>query len=148
MVFFFCKQKTAYEMRISDWSSDVCSSDLWPITPVEAASTSWRRQPRPAATASTTRLTEVSPVLPVKAFALPEFTMMARARPRGSCARHQSTGAEAVLERVSTPATVLPGSSTIRQRSGRPRTEEQTTELKQLMHYSYAVFWLKTTKTT
>src|SRR3546814_13371702 len=27
-MFFFCKQKTAYEMRISDWSSDVCSSDL------------------------------------------------------------------------------------------------------------------------
>src|SRR3546814_21085898 len=26
--FFFCKQKTAYDMRISDWSSDVCSSDL------------------------------------------------------------------------------------------------------------------------
>src|SRR3546814_1091107 len=26
--FFFFKQKTAYEMRISDWSSDVCSSDL------------------------------------------------------------------------------------------------------------------------
>src|SRR3546814_13215840 len=29
-VFFFFKQKTAYEMRISDWSSDVCSSDLQP----------------------------------------------------------------------------------------------------------------------
>src|SRR3546814_4393896 len=29
MIFFFFKQKTAYEMRISDWSSDVCSSDLW-----------------------------------------------------------------------------------------------------------------------
>src|SRR3546814_1576500 len=28
-LFFFFKQKTAYEMRISDWSSDVCSSDLW-----------------------------------------------------------------------------------------------------------------------
>src|SRR3546814_5275260 len=28
--FFFFKQKTAYEMRISDWSSDVCSSDLSP----------------------------------------------------------------------------------------------------------------------
>src|SRR3546814_2865313 len=28
MTFFFFKQKTAYEMRISDWSSDVCSSDL------------------------------------------------------------------------------------------------------------------------
>src|SRR3546814_13697921 len=26
--FFFCKQKTEYEVRISDWSSDVCSSDL------------------------------------------------------------------------------------------------------------------------
>src|SRR3546814_4199666 len=33
--FFFFKQKTAYEMRISDWSSDVCSSDLGP------ASCSW-----------------------------------------------------------------------------------------------------------
>src|SRR3546814_6341588 len=28
MCFFFFKQKSAYEMRISDWSSDVCSSDL------------------------------------------------------------------------------------------------------------------------
>src|SRR3546814_6891054 len=31
VVFFFFKQKTAYEMRISDWSSDVCSSDLCKI---------------------------------------------------------------------------------------------------------------------
>src|SRR3546814_2046394 len=31
LAFFFFKQKTAYEMRISDWSSDVCSSDL--VTP-------------------------------------------------------------------------------------------------------------------
>src|SRR3546814_14477994 len=31
-IVFFFKQKTAYEMRISDWSSDVCSSDLqWPL---------------------------------------------------------------------------------------------------------------------
>src|SRR3546814_9665041 len=30
-LFFFFKQKTAYEMRISDWSSDVCSSDLGPF---------------------------------------------------------------------------------------------------------------------
>src|SRR3546814_2639923 len=40
LLFFFFKQKTAYEMRISDWSSDVCSSDLdmgdqyQPIAPV------------------------------------------------------------------------------------------------------------------
>src|SRR3546814_4164836 len=36
-VFFFCfRQKTAYEMRISDWSSDVCSSDLVPVVLPEA----------------------------------------------------------------------------------------------------------------
>src|SRR3546814_2421896 len=32
LFFFFFKQKTAYEMRISDWSSDVCSSDLQPVS--------------------------------------------------------------------------------------------------------------------
>src|SRR3546814_3971434 len=42
MVFFFFKQKTAYEMRISDWSSDVCSSDLTP----EGEATSGPRQRR------------------------------------------------------------------------------------------------------
>src|SRR3546814_1042933 len=40
-LFFFFKQKTAYEMRISDWSSDVCSSDVLarqqPHFPTEAA---------------------------------------------------------------------------------------------------------------
>src|SRR3546814_1454013 len=36
---FFCKQKTAYEMRISDCSSDVCSSDLliWPMLGIAIA---------------------------------------------------------------------------------------------------------------
>src|SRR3546814_1077850 len=34
-MFFFFKQKTAYEMRISDWSSDVCSSDLFPPAGLE-----------------------------------------------------------------------------------------------------------------
>src|SRR3546814_1679256 len=34
VVFFFFKQKTAYEMRISDWSSDVCSSDLYRPTTI------------------------------------------------------------------------------------------------------------------
>src|SRR3546814_6252692 len=38
--FFFFKQKTAYEMRISDWSSDVCSSDL---TPTSSAGTALSR---------------------------------------------------------------------------------------------------------
>src|SRR3546814_1505665 len=35
--FFFFKQKTAYEMRISDWSSDVCSSDLLDLQALVAA---------------------------------------------------------------------------------------------------------------
>src|SRR3546814_12179713 len=35
---FFFKQKTAYEIRISDWSSDVCSSDLIGMGPVKIAS--------------------------------------------------------------------------------------------------------------
>src|SRR3546814_10405804 len=33
MLFFFFKQKTAYEIRISDWSSDVCCSDLMDVKP-------------------------------------------------------------------------------------------------------------------
>src|SRR3546814_7046241 len=35
--FFFFKQKTAYEMRISDWSSDVCSSDLFGLFTLDSA---------------------------------------------------------------------------------------------------------------
>src|SRR3546814_6232201 len=41
-LFFFCKQKTAYELRISDLSSDVCSSDLPFVFPPNAQT----RQPR------------------------------------------------------------------------------------------------------
>src|SRR3546814_10352050 len=43
MFFFFFKQKTAYELRISDWSSDVCSSDLrtrW--FAIDSSAASWR----------------------------------------------------------------------------------------------------------
>src|SRR3546814_8962761 len=40
--FFFFKQKTAYEMRISDWSSDVCSSDLNPeLNHAASSNESW-----------------------------------------------------------------------------------------------------------
>src|SRR3546814_19497416 len=47
VVFFFFKQKTAYEMRISDWSSDVCSSDLGlPKMPFRAGETFPRRERR------------------------------------------------------------------------------------------------------
>src|SRR3546814_6872359 len=46
MIFFVFKQKTAYEMRISDWSSDVCSSDLETID--RLARGSLAKEPRPA----------------------------------------------------------------------------------------------------
>src|SRR3546814_7125698 len=42
--FFFFKQKTAYEMRISDWSSDVCSSDLNAERPWDSAGVAWLSQ--------------------------------------------------------------------------------------------------------
>src|SRR3546814_21110840 len=46
-IFFFFKQKTAYDMRISDWSSDVCSSDLSRNRRVKAAgSASPARSPK------------------------------------------------------------------------------------------------------
>src|SRR3546814_2230189 len=51
-VFFFFKQKTAYEMRISDWSSDVCSSDLditFDLVPAGAAELGGPVGRRPAA---------------------------------------------------------------------------------------------------
>src|SRR3546814_2868227 len=56
VLFFFFKQKTAYEMRISDWSSDVCSSDLrlaslraegGPLVPVIITSSSNINLPAP-----------------------------------------------------------------------------------------------------
>src|SRR3546814_20585845 len=46
MFCFFFKQKTAYEMRISDWSSDVCSSDLLGITRPSTSSRRMRQMVR------------------------------------------------------------------------------------------------------
>src|SRR3546814_4605037 len=46
LFFFFFKQKTAYEMRISDWSSDVCSSDLAPrLSAASVPGAAKRREP-------------------------------------------------------------------------------------------------------
>src|SRR3546814_6415163 len=45
LCFFFFKQRTAYELRISDWSSDVCSSDLPSLSMAEAARISGLNRP-------------------------------------------------------------------------------------------------------
>src|SRR3546814_9708235 len=114
-VFFFFKQKTAYEMRISDWSSDVCSSDLLPTDNRSAQGASDRLQ----VTCADARrnglafsLKEViQPHLPIR---LPcyDFTPV----------MNHSV--------VSVPLAV--------------RSAEHTSELQSLMRISYAVFCLKT----
>src|SRR3546814_20646729 len=58
-LFFFFKQRTAYEMRISDWSSDVCSSDLLPGTR-ELASTVLDKQVRIGRPTQVTGLAEAT----------------------------------------------------------------------------------------
>src|SRR3546814_2947757 len=76
LFFFFFKQKTAYEMRISDWSSDVCSSDL-------------RNPGRLPSTSEAVQASEVDG-------SLPGFRQPARVdgadRSAGSAARPASTG--------------------------------------------------------
>src|SRR3546814_4508713 len=49
VLFFFFKQRTAYEVRISDWSSDVCSSDLRTWRPASPYGGGASRRPRRAA---------------------------------------------------------------------------------------------------
>ncbi len=60
------------------------------------------------------------PGLPVNTLALPAFTTTARALPPFNAARHQSTGAPGHLLDVKTPATVVPGASSIMTISLRP----------------------------
>ena len=91
-----------------------------PITPVEAIMTCVRGQPSVSATPAAALATVSAPARPVKTLALPALTRSARARPLGSCLRHQSTGAPGMLLRVRTPATVVPGAKRAISMSGRP----------------------------
>src|SRR3546814_2578704 len=118
-VFFFFKQKTAYEMRISDWSSDVCSSDL-------PACASRQPTPRPT-TPAPTMATRGRAEAPLESCPLESW----------SCIRNGIC----VL-----PALALPRSSSTGMFSAGPpfaRSEEHTSELQSLMRISYAVFCLK-----
>src|SRR3546814_1434775 len=114
----FFKQKTAYEMRISDWSSDVCSSDLL---------TAYRQPPMVVVLPETTE--QVSRIL---AWCHAEGVKVV---PRGS-GTSLSGGAlplaDAVLVGMAKFNRVLD-----------IRSEEHTSELQSLMRISYAVFCLK-----
>src|SRR3546814_8330868 len=114
MIFFFFKQKTAYEMRISDWSSDVCSSDL------RAVPGCTRPGPRTRAHAPAVREPpDDRHPGPARA--------SANRRDRKSAFRSRRTGAD---------APPLPPQAANR------RSEEHTSELKSPMRISYAVFCL------
>src|SRR3546814_4269055 len=115
-VFCFFKQKTAYEMRISDWSSDVCSSDLLEhaagrLTAIEINSTYYSSQ-KPES-----------------------FAKWAAATPEGFVFTAKAS-------RYSTNRRVLAEAGP----SVEKRSEEHTSELQSLMRISYAVFCLKKKK--
>src|SRR3546814_5916448 len=123
LYFFFFKQKTAYEMRISDWSSDVCSSDLGRQhrrgaagRPLPGRLPQTRRHDAPRAR----RRAAWRPV-PVRHH-LRRAARNARAV-RPGCAGGWSAGLVAVVDPV--------------------RSEEHTSELQSLMRTSYAVVLLK-----
>src|SRR3546814_4528254 len=116
--FFFFKQKTAYEMRISDWSSDVCSSDLVRDRPVRLGQEHAAALLQPAGGAGP---------------GLGEGRRRRVARPGNRHQRH------AAADRHGVPI-LQPVSAHDR------RSEEHTSELQSLMRISYAVFCLKKTK--
>src|SRR3546814_10069361 len=132
VVIFFFKQKTAYEMRISDWSSDVCSSDL--IRIVHNGQTEMFRQeagdsdmPRSSHSAMLDWFQELG--LPVNA------------------SRSVVAGAEGLLEfyaDIGGSRAALPFD--IDGVVYKVRSEEHTSELQSLMRISYAVFCLKKKK--
>src|SRR3546814_3743107 len=85
VVIVFCfKQKTAYEMRISDWSSDVCSFDL-----AMQAATLARREDRPSASSSPRQTASSSAPKTTKSLAL-QFTPLSSNRIATSGSSHSA----------------------------------------------------------
>src|SRR3546814_7125883 len=123
-MFFFFKQKTAYDMGISDWSSDVCSSDL-----VTAERVYLEQIARPGCAAGSQLRRRRHTVCKLQGLDwLPRRDSGVTAFGRGNSRRER------------------PASG--RWRTG-CRSEEHTSELQSLMRISYAVFCLKKkTKTT
>src|SRR3546814_8358568 len=119
--FFFFKQKTAYEMRISDWSSDVCSSDLG-------------------------ELDEGQPVR--REIAGQGEAGLAQAL---QCAGLRRLAPQKVRQHLTRLAVRCAGGEEGDQRlclaQRQSRSEEHTSELQSLMRNSYAVFCLKKKRT-
>src|SRR3546814_8055368 len=127
-VVFFFKQKTAYEMRISDWSSDVCSSDLAPCTSGKIASS---RHWRPQHDRDAGRVSRPGARLAGKS--------CRRIWDRGTPRSDGRTGSGA-----RPPLAAAEGRQWLcrHQLAKGIRSEEHTSELQSLMRNSYAVFCL------
>ena len=91
-----------------------------PITPVEQTTTSPAEMPSACAVAAAMARASCMPRAPVQAFALPELTTIARARPSARCSRESTTGAAARRLRVKAPAALALPSQATRARSGAP----------------------------
>src|SRR3546814_1846174 len=122
---FFFKQKTAYELRISDWSSDVCSSDLDLDFTREVLADVLRANDRKITIDEIQRRV-------AEHFRIKPADMVSARRAR-EVARPRQVAM--YLAKRLTPRS-LP-------EIGRRRSEEHTSELQSLMRISYAVFCLK-----
>src|SRR3546814_4684685 len=128
VLFFFFKQKTAYEMRISDWSSDVCSSDLLIET--------FERKPAEQADA----IVEITHRREKCLFLVAPFNRCRVLDP--PMRRHRAAGPDRT---GLAGGIVANGENEIEFRGIRTselRSEEHTSELQSLMRISYAVFCL------
>src|SRR3546814_20193443 len=105
--FFFFKQKTAYEMRISDWSSDVCSSDLDPRPEAEVVGD--RARERDVETIGVAVLVDelVGRVVRVAADSQGAGCVVAGSRGPGQCQHQQSDRAQSAQAPRSSHACVL-----------------------------------------
>src|SRR3546814_1202483 len=137
-LFFFCKQKTAYEMRISDWSSDVCSSDLGDCEPFpddkRAAAllkAAGKAAPKLDATALAAALQDAW-----RAFHRGDLKAAFDA---GSALG--PVGASVAVKALGIHATYLVDAEA--EKLKRFRSEEHTSELQSLMRNSYAGFCLQ-----
>src|SRR3546814_6554304 len=137
-VFFFFKQKTAYEMRISDWSSDVCSSDLNMLHP---SSPQWGEE-------GCSMLRGLMQDAPLLISGILEYAARARTA-RGRSSRRLSmsrfggmTGTAATsvrvrLRRLLVSSGLQRATASRRSPGTRTRSEEHTSELQSLMRISY-----------
>src|SRR3546814_6494083 len=130
LVFFFFKQKTAYEMRISDWSSDVCSSDLLD-TPLSVYL-------KLADGANTYLFESVEGGETWGRYSIIGLPAQRRFEFRGHTLTETVLGEIVDRREVADP---LGEVEVLRQRY-RVRSEEHTSELQSLMRISYAVFCL------